>query len=74
MKRPDMSPRKSCVPSRMSTRASRLTRAICILVDVPHQLVLIRQQSSLERKELQAVDAVAWAFFQTTFVGVAIPF
>jgi hypothetical protein len=34
------------------------------LVDLPHQLVLLRQQSSHSRKELQAVDAVAWAFFQ----------
>lgn len=34
------------------------------LIDITHQLVLIRQQSSQARKELQAVDAVAWAFFQ----------
>ena len=34
------------------------------LVDVSRQLVLIRQESSQARKELQAVDAVAWAFFQ----------
>ncbi len=33
------------------------------LVDLPTQMVLIRQQSSHTRKELQAVDAVAWAFF-----------
>jgi len=34
------------------------------LVDISPQLALIRQQSSHTRKELQAVDAVAWAFFQ----------
>ena len=34
------------------------------LVEISHQLVLIRQQSSQTRKELQAADAVAWAFFQ----------
>lgn len=34
------------------------------LVDIPHQVVLIRQESSHTRKELQAADAVAWAFFQ----------
>jgi len=34
------------------------------LVDLPAQMVLLRQQSSQARKELQAVDAVAWAFFQ----------
>jgi len=34
------------------------------LVDISPQLALIRQQSSHTRKELQAADAVAWAFFQ----------
>lgn len=34
------------------------------LTETPHKLLLIRQQSSQARKELQAVDAVAWAFFQ----------
>lgn len=34
------------------------------IMDVYPQLALIRQESSHERKELQAVDAVAWAFFQ----------
>jgi len=34
------------------------------VMDVFPQMALIRQQSSHERKELQAVDAVAWAFFQ----------
>lgn len=34
------------------------------LEDLPRQRVLIRQQNSSERKELQAVDAIAWAFFQ----------
>lgn len=34
------------------------------LVEVAYQMVLVRHESSQERKELQAVDAVAWAFFQ----------
>lgn len=34
------------------------------LVGVPQEVVLIRQEDSLVRKELQAVDHVAWAFFQ----------
>ena len=34
------------------------------IVDLPQKLVLILQQSSHTRKELQAADAVAWAFFQ----------
>jgi len=34
------------------------------LAGIPHQVVLIRQESSHTRKELQAADAVAWAFFQ----------
>ncbi|GAB4577930.1 MAG: hypothetical protein Fur0022_06620 [Anaerolineales bacterium] len=33
------------------------------IVDLP-QVVLIRQENSSARKELQAADAVAWAFFQ----------
>ena len=33
-------------------------------MDISPQLALIRQQSSHTRKELQAADAVAWAFFQ----------
>ena len=32
--------------------------------DLPQKMVLIRQENSSARKELQAVDAVAWAFFQ----------
>ncbi len=32
--------------------------------NLQHTVVLIRQESSHERKELQAADAVAWAFFQ----------
>jgi len=34
------------------------------LVGVPQEVVLIRQEDSVVRKELQAVDCVAWAFFQ----------
>lgn len=32
--------------------------------DLQHTVVLIRQENSFIRKELQATDAVAWAFFQ----------
>jgi len=32
--------------------------------DLPQKVVLIRQENSTSRKELQAVDAVAWALFQ----------
>ena len=32
--------------------------------DLPQKVVLIRQENSINRKELQAVDAVAWALFQ----------
>ncbi|MFZ5878346.1 MAG: DUF3800 domain-containing protein [Chloroflexota bacterium] len=32
--------------------------------DLPQQYVLIRQEDSLHRKELQAVDFIAWSFFQ----------
>jgi len=32
--------------------------------DLPQKVVMIRQENSINRKELQAVDAVAWAFFQ----------
>lgn len=32
--------------------------------NLQHTVVLIRQESSYIHKELQAVDAIAWAFFQ----------
>jgi hypothetical protein len=32
--------------------------------NLPQKIVLIRHENSIDRKELQAVDAVAWAFFQ----------
>jgi len=32
--------------------------------ELPQKLVLIRQENSLMRKELQAADSVAWAYFQ----------
>lgn len=34
------------------------------LEELPRQRVLIRQENSADRKELQAVDVIAWAFFQ----------
>jgi len=34
------------------------------IIDIPQQYVLIRQDDSSQREELQAVDFVAWAFFQ----------
>src|SRR5690606_17907414 len=32
--------------------------------NMPHQNIIIQQESSTLRRELQAVDAVAWAIFQ----------
>jgi hypothetical protein len=32
--------------------------------DLNHRMVLIRQENSFASKELQAVDAITWAFFQ----------
>lgn len=32
--------------------------------NLPQKVVLIRQENSMSRKELQAVDAIAWALFQ----------
>lgn len=34
------------------------------IIDIPEQYVLIRHDDSSRRKELQAVDFLAWAFFQ----------
>lgn len=56
-----------CLDKRYSNAAfrDRLERHIREnIMDVFPQMALIRQESSHERKELQAVDAVAWAFFQ----------
>jgi hypothetical protein len=32
--------------------------------DLPQKMVLIRQEDSITRKELQATDFIAWAFYQ----------
>jgi hypothetical protein len=32
--------------------------------DFPHQVVIINQEDSIARKELQAADFISWAFFQ----------
>ncbi|MBC8509643.1 MAG: DUF3800 domain-containing protein [Anaerolineales bacterium] len=32
--------------------------------DFPHQVVIIHQENSIARKELQAADFISWAFFQ----------
>ncbi len=32
--------------------------------DLPQKVVMIHQENSINRKELQAADAVSWAFFQ----------
>jgi hypothetical protein len=43
----------------------RLEKSIRVEIeDLPHQMVLIRQENSSFRKELQAADAIAWAFFR----------
>jgi len=43
----------------------RLERAVREAVaDLPHEVLIIRQEDSIARKELQAADFVAWAIFQ----------
>jgi hypothetical protein len=34
------------------------------IADLPHEVVIIRQEDSISRKELQAADYVAWAIYQ----------
>lgn len=34
------------------------------IVDFPHKVVIIHQEDSISRKELQAADFISWAFFQ----------
>jgi hypothetical protein len=56
-----------CLDKRYSNEAlrERLEKHIREnIMDVFPQMALIHQPSSQERKELQVVDAVAWAFFQ----------
>lgn len=43
----------------------RLERAVRESVaELPHEVLIIRQEDSIARKELQAADFVAWAIFQ----------
>jgi hypothetical protein len=56
-----------CLDKRYSNAALRQRLEEYIrenIMDVFPQMALISQPSSHERKELQAIDAVAWAFFQ----------
>jgi hypothetical protein len=61
-------PRMTCSLDKRYTKQAlryRLEEAIREgLVDVPQEVVLIWQEDSRTRKALQAVDCVAWAFFQ----------
>jgi len=56
-----------CLDKRYTNKTlrHRLEKAIREgIADLHQEVVLIRQEDSITRKELQAVDYVAWAFFQ----------
>ena len=56
-----------CLDKRYTSRRLRRRLEMAIrerLVDLEQQMVIIRQEDSIGCKELQAVDFVAWAFFQ----------
>ena len=56
-----------CLDKRYTTERLRyrLERAVREAVaDLPHEVLIIRQEDSIARKELQAADFVAWAIFQ----------
>ncbi len=56
-----------CLDRRYTNKSHRLELEIEIrkkIQDLPGKIVLIQQEDSVKRKELQAADAVAWAFFQ----------
>jgi len=56
-----------CLDKRYTNKVlrHRLEKAIREgIADLHQEVVLIRQEDSISRKELQAVDYVAWAFFQ----------
>jgi Protein of unknown function (DUF3800) len=56
-----------CLDRRYTTQhqRDRLERMIREQIStIPQSVVLIRQEDSVQHKELQAVDFIAWAFFQ----------
>jgi hypothetical protein len=56
-----------CLDKRYTARklVDRLEQEIReALVDIPQEVVVIRQEDSVTRKELQAADFIAWAIFQ----------
>ena len=56
-----------CLDRRYTNERQRFeleTRIRESIQDLPQKVVMIQQENSISRKELQAVDAVAWAFFQ----------
>ena len=56
-----------CLDRRYTNKNHRFKLEIEIrrtIQDLPQKIVLIQQEDSVKRKELQAADAVAWAFFQ----------
>ena len=56
-----------CLDKRYTTERLRyrLERAVREAVaDLPHEVLIMRQEDSIARKELQAADFVAWAIFQ----------
>lgn len=56
-----------CLDQRYTNKEQRFTLEEQIreaIQDLPQKIVLIRQENSINRKELQAADAIAWAIFQ----------
>ena len=53
-----------CLDQRYTNKQQRFTLEEQIreaIQDLPQKIVLVRQENSIHRKELQAVDAIAWA-------------
>jgi len=56
-----------CLDRRYTNERQRYeleTRIRESIQDLPQKVVMIQQENSISRKELQAVDAVSWAFFK----------
>lgn len=56
-----------CLDRRYTTERLRYRLEYAVreaLANVPHEVLIIRQEDSVARKELQAADFVAWAIFQ----------
>lgn len=56
-----------CLDKRYTTKRLRyrLEKEIReVIADLPQEVVIVNQEDSIVQKELQAVDFIAWAFFQ----------